>query len=182
MEISRTIWSNHHAWLIGAHRDKEELRARIFDLEAQVDGLRVAWINLIQSHHAGWMLRCLSLRHPLVVASPLIVLSLRRPLIVLLHQLVVVLPLAILSLCHPLALSSHQLVIALPLVALTPRSPLILLSRRLVAALPLDAPPSCCLVVSLYRLSLPCHASWLSHHHLLLSYCCTALLSSHHAD
>jgi hypothetical protein len=40
--------SNHDAWLIGACRNKGELCAQVFDLEAQVGGLRVAWINFCQ--------------------------------------------------------------------------------------------------------------------------------------
>ncbi len=54
------------------------------------------------------------------------------------------------------------------------RRPLVLSSCRLVVTLPLNAPPSCCLVVSLCRLSLSCRASWLSRHHLLSSSRCTA--------
>jgi hypothetical protein len=34
------------------------------------------------SHHAGWLLCCLSLRRPMVVVSPLVVISLPRPIVV----------------------------------------------------------------------------------------------------
>ena len=74
----------------------------------------------------------------LVVASPLVVLSLRRPLVVLSHQLVVASPLAVLSLSHPLVLSSRQLApVASPLLVLLLRRPLVVLSRQLVVASPL---------------------------------------------
>ena len=63
----------------------------------------------------------------------------------------------------------------------TPRCPLVLSPRRLVVVLPLDALPSHHLVISSCRLLLPCHASWLSHHHFLSSSRHTALLSSHRA-
>jgi len=36
----------------------------------------------LSSHRAGWLLCCLSLRHPLVAASPLVILSLPRPLVI----------------------------------------------------------------------------------------------------
>jgi len=62
-----------------------------------------------------------------------------------------------------------------------PRRPFVLSSRRLVVASPLVAPPSRHLIVSLCRLSLSHRASWLSHHYLLSSSRCTALLSSHRA-
>ena len=42
---------DHHSCLVGAHQDKEELPAQIFELEEQVDGLRAAWINFIQEQH-----------------------------------------------------------------------------------------------------------------------------------
>jgi hypothetical protein len=86
----------------------------------------------------------------LVVASPLVVPSLRRPLIFLSRQLVVTLPLTILSLRHPLINSSRQLVVhRLSLSSrCAPRRPLVLSSCRLVVALPLNAPPSRHLIVS----------------------------------
>ena len=135
----------------------------------------------------------------LVVASPLVVLSLRHPLIILSCQLVVALPLAVLSLRCPLVVLSCQLVVALPLAVLSLlHHPLVNSSRRqLFVALrpillslrpvppsrplvaPLDAPPSRCLVVLLCSLLLSCCASWLSRHHLLWSSRCTALSSSH---
>jgi hypothetical protein len=130
---------------------------------------------LSSCHHAGWLLRRLSLRHPLV-------LLLRRPLFISSRQLVLAYPLVILSLrrlssCHhagwllcclslrhplvlllrhPLILCSRQLIVALPLVVLLMCCPLVLSSRRLVVALPLLAPPSRPLVVPpscLYRIS-----------------------------
>jgi hypothetical protein len=73
-----------------------------------------------------------------LLASPLIVLSLHRPLIVSLRRLVVVVsplgappsrPLVVLSLRRPLAVSSRRLVVASPLVALSSR-PLLVLSLR----------------------------------------------------
>jgi len=85
----------------------------------------------------------LSLCRPLVnssrqldVASPLLILSLLCPLIVLSRQLVVALPLAVLSLRHPLVNSSHQLVVAssLLILSLCPASP----------SHPLVAPTGCC--------------------------------------
>jgi hypothetical protein len=73
--------------------------------------------NLSSCHHAGWLLRCLLLHHPLV-----------------------------LLLRHPLILSSCQLIVASPLVVLLMCRPLVLSLRRLVVALPLLAPPSCLLL------------------------------------
>ncbi len=65
--------------------------------------------------------------------------------------------------------------IASPLLVLSLRWPRILSSRRLVVGSPLDAPPSHPLVILSCCLSLSCHASWLSHHHLLSSSHCTIL-------
>ena len=74
-----------------------------------------------------------------------------------------------------------QLVVALPLAFLLLRRPLVLLSRRLLLRLsmrrPLVVSSSCCDVLSLS----PHRASWLLHH-LLSSYRCAALSSSHHAN
>ena len=67
-----------------------------------------------------------------------------------------------------------QLVVTLPLLVLLLCRPFVFSSRRLFFASPLNAPSSCCLVVSLCRLSLSCRASWLSHHHLSQSSRCTA--------
>ncbi len=77
------------------------------------------------------------LSRQLVVASPLAVLSLRCPLVVLSRQLVVALPLAVLALCQSLVNSSHQLVVTSPLLdpSLRPAPP----SR------PLVAPAGCCM-------------------------------------
>ena len=86
----------------------------------------------------------------LVVASPLVIHLLHRPLVDLSRQLVVALPFAILSLHHPLVLSLRQLVVALPLLVLSLHHPLVLSSRRLVVASPLDTPPSRRLVISSY--------------------------------
>jgi hypothetical protein len=72
----------------------------------------------------------------LVVASPLLVLSLRCPLIILSRQLVVALPLAVLLMRHPLVNSSRQLVVASPL--------LVLLLRPAPPSRPLVAPGDCC--------------------------------------
>ena len=94
----------------------------------------------LPSRCTSWFLHCLlsssrcaaplvASLHQLVVTSPLLVLSLCRPPVVLSHQLVLASPLVVLSLRHPLDLSSRQLVVALPLLAL-PSHPLVL-------------PPSC---------------------------------------
>ena len=87
---------------------------------------------------------CLLSRHPgvvllcqLVVASPLVVLSLCRPLIILSRQLVVASPLAVLSLRCPLVILSRQLVVALSLAILSLRHPLVNSLRQLVVASPL---------------------------------------------
>ena len=76
-------------------------------------------------------------------------------------QLVVTLPLLVLSLCRPLVLSSRRLVVAC------------------VASRHAALSSSRCLVVP--PLVLSHRASWLSHHHLSSSPCCTALSSSHPA-
>jgi hypothetical protein len=69
----------------------------------------------------------------LVVASPLVMLSLHHPLVVLLHQLGVALPLAIASPIVILSLKNHvlscQLGVALPLTILSLYHPFILSSR-----------------------------------------------------
>jgi hypothetical protein len=85
---------------------------------------------LLSSHHAGWLLRCLSLHRPLVVLSP------RRPLVVLLRP-IVALPLVALPSC-PLVVPPSQ-----PLVFLSLHHPLVVSSHRLVVASPLVVPPSC---------------------------------------
>ena len=120
----------------------------------------------------------------LVVALPLVVPSLRRPLVVLSRQLVVALPLTVLSLCHPLVNSSHQLVFASPLLVLSLRSvppsrPLVALAGCCVASQRATLSSPCVLSC---RLSLSCRASWLSHHHLSSSSCCTALLTANVAE
>ncbi len=93
---------------------------------------------------AGWLLRCLLLRRPLVVppSCPLVVLSLHHPLVVSSHRLVVALPLIALPCSCPLPpplVVLCQLVAVLPLVALP--------------SLPLVMPPSCPLVVPTSNLS-----------------------------
>ena len=136
---------------------------------------------------------CLMSRHPLVISScqlvitlPLVIPSLHPPLVILLCQLVVTSPLAVLSLHRPLVVLLRQLVVALPLAILSlyhslinssrqprcaPRLPLILSLRRLVVASPLDALLSRPLVVLSSHLSLSRQASLLLRHHLLLSSC-----------
>ena len=117
--------------------------------------LVVSRTALLSSCCASWLLRCLSTHCPLVV---------------LLSCWLVVL----LSCCLGVSLS-HCLVVSLS------RCLVVLLSRCLIVSL------SCCLVVSLSRclivsscrLLLSRCASWLLHHHLLVSSLCTALLSSH---
>ena len=79
-------------------------------------------------------IRADSLRHPLIVtacqlviASPLVILSLRRPLVVLSsRRLAVASPLAVLPLCHPLVLLSRQLVVTSPLLVISLHHPLVL--------------------------------------------------------
>ena len=114
----------------------------------------------------------------LVDALPIVVLSLRHPLIVLTCQLVVGSPLAVFSLRHPLSscctsVLSHCLSSSSRYVAHSSSHRAGWLLGRL------DAPPSHRLVVSKCCLLLSCCTSWLSHHHLLSSSCCTALLISH---
>jgi hypothetical protein len=103
--------------------------------------------DLSLSHRASWLLPCLSLHRPLVVLSP------RRPLVVLLRLVVALPPVTppsrplvvppshhffVLSLRPPLVVSSHWLVVALPLVIPPSRCPLAPpLSRHL-------APAGCC--------------------------------------
>ena len=131
----------------------------------------------------------------LVVASHLVVSSLRRPLVVLStssHCAALSSSCRASWLSHCLSLSSHcanlsssRRVSLLLLRRLSlsshcaPRRPLVLSPHRLVVALPLDALPSCHLIVSSCRLSLFLRASWLLRHHLLSSSRCTALSSSH---
>ncbi len=86
---------------------------------------------LLSSHCTGWLLHCLLLHCPLVV------LSLRCPLVILL-QLVVALPLVALPSCPLVMLPSH------PLFVLSLGHPVIVSSHWLVVALPLVVPPSCC--------------------------------------
>ncbi len=69
---------------------------------------------------AGWLLRCLSTRRPLIVSS-------RCPLVILLRQLIVALSAIMLLLRHPLVILSRRLVVALPLLAL-PSRPLVVLA------------------------------------------------------
>jgi hypothetical protein len=131
----------------------------------------------------------------LVVASPLVVLSLRRLLVFssscraswLMHHLS---PsshcAALLSSCHAswlshclspssccaTLLSTCRVSLLLHRLSLSsccaPRHPLILSSRWLVVTSPLDALPSRRLIVSSCRLSLSRRASWLSRHHFLV--------------
>ena len=140
-------------------------------------------------------------RLQLVFAYPLVVLSLRRPLILSSCQLVVALPLvAPPNRAHrPLVVSSCQLVLAYPLVVLLLRHPLILSSRRLVVASPLVAPPTrdfvvppshplfvpadCCItfhcpldVPPTHHLIAPAGCCIASPCSALLSSCCAALL------
>ena len=154
----------------------------------------------------------LSLRRPgvisscqLAVPSPLVVLSLCRPLFFLSPQLVslclspssqcaalslacraswLLLCLSPSSRCAALSSSCHAswLLHCLSLSSrCAPCRPLVLSLRRLVVASPLNALPSLCLVVSSCRLSLSRRASWLSRHHLSSSSRCTDLSSSHRA-
>ena len=86
--------------------------------------------------------------YQLVVALPLVVISLCCPLVILSRKLVVALPLTVLSLHHPLVLLLCQLFVISLLLVLLLRRPLVLSSCRLVVVSPLDAPPSRCLTVS----------------------------------
>ncbi len=86
-----------------------------------------------------------NLSHQLVVASPLLILSLLCPLVILSRQLVVTFPLAVLLLRHPLVNSLHQLVVA---------SPLLVLSLRPVPpSHPLVGPSGCCIASQCAALS-----------------------------
>ena len=96
----------------------------------------------------------------LIVASPLVVPSLRRSLVVLLRQLVVASPLAVLSLRCPLVVLSRQLVVALPLVVLSMRHPLVNSSCQLVATSYRITSPHP-LVAHRTALSSSRHAGWL---------------------
>ena len=107
------------------------------------------------SHRPGVVSSC-----QLIVASPLVVPSLRRSLVVLLHQLVVASPLAVLSLRCPLVVLSRQLVVALPLVILSMRHPLVNSSCQLVAASYRITSPHP-LVAHRTALSSSRHAGWL---------------------
>jgi hypothetical protein len=132
----------------------------------------------LSSRRPGVLLSC-----QLVVASPLVVLSLRCPLVVLLRQLSHCLSPS--SLCATLSstrrasLLTHRLSLS---SRCAPRRPLVLSLRWLVVALPLDTPLSCRLVFLSCRLLLSHRASWLSRHHLLppsrplivLAGCCVA--------
>ncbi len=103
---------------------------------------------LSSCHHAGWLLRRFSLCHPLV-------LLLHRPLVVLSCQLVLAYPLVVLSLHRPLILSSRRLVVVLPLIApptsafvAPPSHPLFAPADFCIAfRCPLDVPPSRPLIV-----------------------------------
>jgi hypothetical protein len=85
------------------------------------------------------------LSRQLVVASPLAILSLRCPVVILLRQLVVALPLAILSLCHPFVNLLIQIVVTLPL--------LVLLLRPASLSHPLVVPAGCCITYQCAALS-----------------------------
>ena len=119
----------------------------------------------------------------LVVTSPLAILSLRRPLVILSRQLVVALPLALVFLRHHLVSSLHQLVVTSPLLVLLlrPAPPSRLLVELAGYCRPLVVSSSRHLVVSSCLLLLSCHVSWLSRHHLSSPSHCTALSSSHRA-
>jgi hypothetical protein len=104
------------------------------------------------SCRTSWLLHCLSSSS--CCAAHLVISS---------HQLVVASPLLVLSLCRPPVILSHQLVLASPLAVLSLRRPLVLSSCRLVVASPLDAPPTCPLVVPpSHPLSMPadCHIAF----------------------
>ena len=114
---------------------------------------------LSSSHRAGWLLCCLSLRRPLVVASPLVILSFRRSLVVLSCQLVVALPLLALSRPSRQVITPDCCPIASPCPLVAPRTALSSsrragwLLRRLSTRCPLVilsscCAASCCLVVS----------------------------------
>jgi hypothetical protein len=98
----------------------------------------------------------ISLRQ-LVVASPLLVLSLCRPPVVLLHQLVLTSPLAVLSLRGPLVLSLHRLVVA-SCLDVPPTSPFIASPSH-----PLRAPADCHIASHRTTLSSSHRAGWLLH-------------------
>jgi hypothetical protein len=121
---------------------------------------------LLLSHLTIWLLRCLSLHHPLVV------LSLCRSLVIL-HRLFVASPL-VTPPSRPLVVPPSH-----PLIVLC--CPLAILLRWLVVALPLVAPPSCCPLTAP-----PCHCIALagfcvaSHRAALSSSCHAVLLSSSH--
>jgi hypothetical protein len=110
----------------------------------------------------------------LVVSSPLVVLSLRHPLVVLLRQLVVASPLAILSFRCPRIVLSRQLVVTLPLTVLLLRHPLVNSSCQLVVASSLlvlslrPTPPSCPLVASAGCCVASRHAALSSSRHLVV--------------
>ena len=112
---------------------------RLCGLSSRRPGVILSCQLVVASPLVVLSLHCLLvvLSRQLVVASPLTILSLRCPLVVLSRQLVVALPLAVLSLRHPLIKSLHQLVVALPLAVLSLRHPLINSSRQLVVTLPL---------------------------------------------
>ncbi len=114
---------------------------------------------LSSSHCAGWLLRRLLLHCPLVILSP------RCPLVILL-RLVVALP--------PDTLPSSPLVVPLsrPFVILSLRRPLVVSSHRLVVALPLVLPPSC-------RPLAPLLSRHLAPAGCCINSCCATLLSSH---
>ncbi len=116
---------------------------------------------LLSSHPAGWLLRCLLSHRPLVVLSP------RRPLVVLL-RLVVALPPVTPPSC-PLVVppSRHFFVLSL-------HPPLVVSSHRLVVASPLVVPPSCCpLAPPVSRCLAPAGCC--------VNSCCATLSSSHRA-
>jgi hypothetical protein len=117
---------------------------------------------LLLSHHTSWLLRCLLSHRPLVVLSP------RCPLVVLL-RLVVALP--------PITPPSHPLVVppSCPFVVLSLRRPLVVSSHQLVVALPLVVPPSC-------RPLAPPLSCRLAPAGCCVNSCCAAISSSRHAE
>jgi hypothetical protein len=118
------------------------------------------------SHHAGWLLCCLSLRLPLVVASPLIVISLRRPIVVFLCcRIASRRPLVAPPSHHLVAPACCRIASPRPLVApranhsssrragwllrrLSTRRPLVVLSSCRAASRCLVTPAGCCINIS----------------------------------
>ena len=99
---------------------------------------RASWLShsLLSSSHCAALRPLVNSPHQSVVTLPLLVLSLRCPLVILSCQLVVAYPIAVISLPHPLVNSLCQLVVASPL--------LVLLLRPTSPSHPLFVPAGCC--------------------------------------